>query len=117
MKLTKENREHYHWGDNCRGWHLVKSPSLSIIEELMPPYTSEKRHYHSHAQQFFRVLKGKASFEIENQTIALESGEGILIPPNTKHRIRNSQSENLEFLVISQPTTRGDRHDEPDQGN
>lgn len=109
MKLTKENSEHYSWGDNCSGWHLVKSPELSIIEELMPPNTSEKMHYHSRAQQFFRVLKGKASFEIENESIELESGEGILIPPGTKHRISNEQSEDLEFLVISQPTTRGDR--------
>ncbi len=109
MKLTKENSEHYHWGDNCSGWHLVKSPELSIIEELMPPNTSEKMHYHSQAQQFFRVLKGKACFEIENESIELESGEGILIPPGAKHRISNERSEDLEFLVISQPTTRGDR--------
>jgi hypothetical protein len=32
--------EHYKWGGrqgtDCDGWHLLKTPELSIIEELMP---------------------------------------------------------------------------------
>ncbi|WP_461532665.1 cupin domain-containing protein [Sinomicrobium sp.] len=115
MKRTKENSEHYIWGDNCSGWHLLKSKSLSVIEEMMPPKTQEKKHYHSNAQQFFRILKGKATFEIEDATIEVESGAGIHIPPNVKHRIRNDQTENLEFIVISEPTTRGDRFDQAEE--
>jgi mannose-6-phosphate isomerase-like protein (cupin superfamily) len=112
MKKSKENSEHYKWGDNCSGWHLVKTQSLSVIEELMPPKTQEKRHYHNLSQQFFRILSGKATFEIENEIIEIEKGNGIHIPPKTKHSIRNDQSENLEFIVISEPTTRGDRYDD-----
>ncbi|WP_206170463.1 hypothetical protein [Flagellimonas maritima] len=37
MKKNKDNSEYYVWGRGCSGWHLVKSQSLSIIEELMPP--------------------------------------------------------------------------------
>lgn len=115
MKKSKDNSEHYNWGDGCSGWHLVKSNSLSVIEEMMPPNTQEKKHYHSNAQQFFRILSGKATFEVENDIIELESGNGIHIPPKIKHRIRNDQSENLEFIVISEPTTRGDRIDISDE--
>lgn len=114
MKKTKENSEHYIWGDQCHGWHLVQSESLSIIEEKMPPKTKEKSHYHNHSQQFFRILRGQATFEVAHEEIKLVSGEGIHIPPKTKHRIRNDQSENLEFLVISVPTTRGDRQEVSD---
>ena len=114
MKKSKENSEHYYWGDNCSGWHLVKSQSLSVIEEMMPPYTREKKHYHADSQQFFRILRGKATFEIENEIVEVESGYGMHILPKIKHRIRNDQSVNLEFIVISEPTTRGDRHDEMD---
>ena len=109
MKKSKENSEHYIWGDNCSGWHLVKSQSLSVIEELMPPYTQESKHYLEKSQQFFQILRGTATFEIENDIIEVESGTGVHIPPKTKHRIRNDQLENLEFIVISEPTTRGDR--------
>ena len=35
--------DHYTWGNNCDGWHLVRTPDLSIIEELMLPDTSETR--------------------------------------------------------------------------
>ncbi|WP_252730021.1 cupin domain-containing protein [Zobellia uliginosa] len=113
MKRTKENSEHYTWGDNCSGWHLVKSQKLSIIEELMPPNTQEKKHFHEFSEQFFRILNGTATFEIENEIIKVEKGQGVHIPPGTKHKIRNDQSQNLEFIVISRPTTRGDRYNEP----
>ncbi len=112
MKKSKENSEHYYWGENCSGWHLVKSKSLSVIEEMMPPKTQEKKHYHNNSQQFFRILSGKATFEIENEIIEVKSGDGIHILPKIKHRIRNDQSENLEFIVISEPPTREDRYDE-----
>lgn len=114
MKKSKENSEHYYWGNNCSGWHLVKSETLSVIEELMPPKTQENKHYHNNAQQFFRILKGKATFEIEDEIIEVERGNGIHIPPKVRHQIQNNQSESLEFIVISVPTTRGDRFDELD---
>ena len=109
MKKSKDNSTHYTWGDHCSGWHLVQTDSLSIIEELMPPNTQEQMHYHAHSQQFFRILRGKATFEFEDDLIEVAPGEGIHILPNTKHRIRNDQLEDLAFLVISQPTTRRDR--------
>lgn len=111
MITSKDNSEHYNWGNNCSGWHLVKSKELSIIEELMPPNTKETKHYHKNAEQFFRILKGKAIFELEDKTIEVRAGEGIHILPKVKHRIRNDQSTDLEFIVISQPTTRGDRYE------
>ena len=78
----------------------------------MPPKTQEKKHHPNKSQQFFKILNGKAAFEIENEIIEVESGNGIHVPSKVKHRIRNDQSENLEFIVISEPTTRGDRYDE-----
>lgn len=115
MEKSKVNSEHYKWGDDCSGWHLVKTDSLSVIEELMPPKTKEVTHYHNNSQQFFRILKGKATFQIEKEILEVEAGSGIHIPSKIKHSIRNDQSENLEFIVISEPTTRGDRVDLVDE--
>lgn len=36
----------------------------------------------------------------------------IHILPQKKHRIRNEQTDELEFIVISKPTIRGDRNNE-----
>jgi len=115
LKKSKKNSEHYDWGNNCNGWYLVKSEGLSVIEELMPPQTQDKKHYHNHSQQFFRILNGKAAFEIENKIIEVENGKGIHIPSKVKHRVRNDQSEDLEFIVISESTTLGDKFDVLDE--
>ncbi|NQZ44717.1 MAG: cupin domain-containing protein [Flavobacteriaceae bacterium] len=109
MVRSKEKSNHYSWGKGCSGWIIVENEDLCIIEESMPPNTEEQWHYHEKAQQFFRVLQGTATFELEGQLLFLHPGEGIAIPPNTKHRIKNDQAVPLEFLVISTPPTRGDR--------
>lgn len=54
---------HYPWGENCHGWHLVKTDDLSVIEELVPPGSFEARHYHKQSTQFFYVLSGVARIE------------------------------------------------------
>jgi mannose-6-phosphate isomerase-like protein (cupin superfamily) len=103
------NTEHYTWGDRCDGWHFVKSDHLSVIRETMPPDTKEQRHYHEKAQQFFYILSGTATFEIEGHTYQVEQNKGMLIHPGARHRISNHGVKNLEFLVISQPKSHGDR--------
>ncbi len=109
MKKKRANSEHYIWGDNCHGWHLLKNDRLSIIEESMPPNTSEVKHYHNKAQQFFYILKGNAVFELDNTTVQIGEREGIHIGQQIVHQIRNEGSMDLEFLVISEPTTKADR--------
>ena len=117
MKKTKENSEHYTWGENCNGWHLLKSSKLSIIEELMPAHTAEEKHFHHFSEQYFYITNGVATFEIENETFEVNKGEGMHILPQMVHRISNNQAFDLEFIVVSQPTTRGDRVEVDADGN
>lgn len=109
VKISKKNAEHYLWGDKCDGWHLVKNEEMSVIYERMPSHTSEVRHYHQYACQFFFVLSGTATFELEGERIILQSREGIEVPPCASHQMRNESGEDVEFLVISQPNSKGDR--------
>jgi len=101
--------EHYIWGDNCDGWHLVKDANLSVIEEQMPPGTAEILHYHGHAQQFFFVLSGEAVMDVDGRQVRLTARDGIHVPPGVRHQIRNASKEPVRFLVISQPPSHGDR--------
>ena len=57
--VSKNYAEHYKWGNNCDGWHLLKTGELSIIQEEVPPGESEVKHYHNKSKQFFYVLEGK----------------------------------------------------------
>ncbi len=109
MIVSKQNAEHYKWGEDCDGWHLLKEQALSIIHERMPAGKMERRHYHCVSQQFFFVLSGELTMELEGELYQVCAGEGISVPPQTKHQARNDSLNDTEFLVISEPTTRGDR--------
>ncbi len=107
--IDKQSAAHYLWGDNCDSWVLADTQGLSIKQESMPSNTREQWHFHTNAQQFFYVLKGTATFYLEENKIAITEQKGILIHPKAKHFIANEASEQLDFLVISQPTTNNDR--------
>jgi len=106
---SKANAPHYVWGDACDGWRLADEPDRSIIHERMPPGTQETRHVHERAKQFFFVLKGTVTMEIDGRDVRLAAHEGVSVEPGIPHRIRNGSAAAAEFLVISGPSTRGDR--------
>lgn len=107
--IDKRLALHYHWGDHCDGWHLVKTDSLSVIQECMPPGTEETLHFHTNAQQFFFILQGTATFEKQGEHIEVEERQGFHVRPGEQHRIFNKTDRVLEFIVVSQPMAHGDR--------
>jgi mannose-6-phosphate isomerase-like protein (cupin superfamily) len=109
MKISKHSAEHYRWGDGCDGWHLVKKEDLSVIHECMPPGTEEVRHVHHRARQFFFVLSGKLAVEVDGNVVELLPHEGVEIDQGVPHQVKNVSESDAEFLVISQPSSRGDR--------
>jgi mannose-6-phosphate isomerase-like protein (cupin superfamily) len=111
--ISTKSAEHYKWGGpqrtDCDGWHLVKTPELSIIEELMPPGASEARHSHVRARQFFFVLEGELTLEVEHHDFVLQTGEGLEISPGQRHQAMNRGAKSVRILVTSQPPSHGDR--------
>jgi mannose-6-phosphate isomerase-like protein (cupin superfamily) len=107
--VSVASAEHYVWGEGCDGWHLLKEPQLSVIRERVPVGKGEVLHLHARAQQFFYILSGRACIEIEERTVELDPGQGVHVPAGLKHRFRNAGETPCEFLVISSPTSRGDR--------
>jgi mannose-6-phosphate isomerase-like protein (cupin superfamily) len=107
--ISIKSAEHYKWGADCDGWHLVKTPELSVIEERMPAGASEVRHSHLRARQFFYVLEGELTMEIEHHNFVLRKGEGIEVSPGQQHQAQNRSASPLRILVTSQPPSHGDR--------
>lgn len=107
--VSVNNTEHYTWGGKCHGWHLAKTPGLSVIQESVPFGCSEVRHYHERAEQFFYVLSGTATIEVAEELYQLQSGEGVHVVAGVPHKLSNQQPEDLVFLVVSTPPSHGDR--------
>ena len=77
----------------------------------MPPGAIEVRHWHARARQFFYVLRGTLTLEVEGDTHVLPARSGIELPEGTAHQAINESDGEVEFLVISEPPSHGDRHE------
>jgi mannose-6-phosphate isomerase-like protein (cupin superfamily) len=114
--ISKANAEHFTWREICDGWFLVNRPDrLTVLHERMPPGTREVRHFHRRAFQFFFVLSGVATLEIDGTRHTLHPQEGAEVEPGKMHQMMNLSDQAVEYLVISQPNSREDRVLVPEQ--
>ena len=107
--ITRDDAEHYVWGAGCDGWHLVRATELSVIQEHMPPGTTEVAHRHVRARQFFFVLAGELTLDVEGTCHVLGPHAGRDLEPGVAHQARNDGARGVDFLVVSQPPSHGDR--------
>ena len=109
MLTSMENAEHYVWGEICDGWNLLKRDDMSLIQERVPAGGMEAMHYHEKARQFFYILDGEGMMKFEEREVILRKGQGLEVSPMLKHQFQNRSQADVHFLVISVPSTRGDR--------
>ena len=107
--ISRNNAEHYTWGDSCDGYFLLKRAEVHVIEERMPPGTSEQAHFHERARQSFYVLEGELTMRFDNGDVRVSRGEALEIEPGMVHQARNDSANDARFLVMSVPPSRGDR--------
>ena len=109
LAVDRQRAEHYTWGAECDGWHLVRTARLSLIEERIPPGRGEVAHHHRHAQQFFYVLSGEAAFHLDGHTVRVGARQGVHVPAGVPHRVVSESSGDLWMVVVSEPPSHGDR--------
>jgi mannose-6-phosphate isomerase-like protein (cupin superfamily) len=110
MIKNRKTVEHYKWG-HSDGWRLLDRADLSVIEERMPPGAAEVKHLHRHARQLFYVLQGSIQMEMRGEVLELGAGDAVEVAPGEAHRVRNSSPDDATLIVISAPSTAGDREE------
>ena len=75
----------------------------------MPAGSAEERHFHGKLRQFFYVLVGELTMEVDGRLCSLQARQGLEIAPGQPHQAVNRSSADVRFLVISQPPSHGDR--------
>ena len=108
-RVSTKSAPHYLWGAGCDGWRLLEGNSLSVIEERMPPGAREWWHVHRRSQQFFYVRSGCLVIEHGSHSARLRAGDGLHVPRGVRHQVTNPGPGDALFLVISSPSTMGDR--------
>jgi quercetin dioxygenase-like cupin family protein len=109
--VRRENAEHYVWGAGADGFRRVHRADLSVVEERMPPGARETRHRHARARQCFFVCEGELEIECEGVVHALVRGDSLEVAPGVVHEVRNAARADAWFLVVSAPSSVGDRED------
>ena len=111
--VSRGNAEHYRWGGKdgteSDGWYLVRAEAMHVIEERMPPGAVETRHFHERSRQFFYVVEGEMTMEVEHHLFTVMAGQGIEVAPGQTHQAMNRGAGGLRMVVTSVPPSHGDR--------
>ena len=75
----------------------------SLAEATLPPGAETEEHSHPRTEEIYYLLRGRGLMVLEGEGREVRPGDGILIPPGTRHRIRNIGLEPLVFLCCCAP--------------
>ena len=73
----------------------------SLAEASLSAGVATDRHYHKLSEEFYFLLEGTGTMEINGQTREVTPGDAILIPPGAWHQITATTS--LRFLCCCAP--------------
>ena len=78
--------------------------SQSLAEARVPSGTSTQRHHHRLSEEFYFILEGRGSMEIDGELREIAPGDAILIPAGAWHTI--TALIDLRFLCCCAPPHR-----------
>ena len=73
----------------------------SLAEATVPAGRATERHYHKLSEEFYFILDGAGTVQIDGETRAVGPGDAILIPPGAWHEI--AACETLRFICCCAP--------------
>jgi mannose-6-phosphate isomerase-like protein (cupin superfamily) len=73
----------------------------SLAEATLVPGAATDRHYHKLSEEFYYLLEGEGTMEIDGETREVGPGDAILIPAGAWHRIEARSA--LRFLCACAP--------------
>jgi mannose-6-phosphate isomerase-like protein (cupin superfamily) len=90
MQAPKPFREVRPWGEEL--WVSSDKPSMVKVLELNPGQ-SLSLQYHHNRDEFWHVLSGSGTAEIDGKNVALNVGSEQFVLRGTKHRLETTDSK------------------------
>ncbi|MDH6135579.1 mannose-6-phosphate isomerase-like protein (cupin superfamily) [Kitasatospora sp. MAA4] len=75
------------------GWEAVEWACL-------PPGAVSGEHLHTRTEEVYVLLSGRGEISLDGRTVRVEAGDVVLTGLGTRHGLRNTGPEPLEWLVI-----------------
>jgi mannose-6-phosphate isomerase-like protein (cupin superfamily) len=75
----------------------------SLAEATLPPGAATEAHRHPQSEEIYYILRGAGRITLGAEQQEVGPGDGILIPPGTRHTMRNIGAESLVFLCCCAP--------------
>ena len=73
----------------------------SLAEATVPAGNTTERHHHKLSEEFYFLLEGEGTMEIEGESREVGTGDAILIPAGVWHQI--TATKDLRFLCCCAP--------------
>lgn len=97
--LTKDGSGNRSILDQTNSTEANQSPGGATL----PPGAETEEHCHPRVKELYDVLRGRRLMILEREGRGVGPGDGVLIPPGTRHRIRTLRRQPLVFLCSCFP--------------
>jgi mannose-6-phosphate isomerase-like protein (cupin superfamily) len=77
--------------------------AAAIFHQTVPPMSGPPLHRHSREDEWFNVLDGEITVEIDGERIVLQGGDSFFAPRGTTHTFRNFSDAVAQMLVLVMP--------------
>ncbi|MBP84411.1 MAG: hypothetical protein CMO61_11255 [Verrucomicrobiales bacterium] len=75
----------------------------SLAEAILPPGGATERHWHKTSEEFYFILQGTGTVEIDGSKQEIRVGDAVLIPNGQWHQIIADSHTELRFLCCCAP--------------
>ena len=66
----------------------------------LPVDRSFRTHYHEDMEEIFILVRGIAEMRVGENCVTLEPGDAVIVSPGEVHSMKNSGSQEVEYVVV-----------------
>jgi mannose-6-phosphate isomerase-like protein (cupin superfamily) len=74
--------------------------------------SDSRKHFHAKTTEYYFVVSGRGEMELGDETVSIEAGDMITVPPGVRHTSRPTTDEDLEILIVVRPQSGAETHEE-----
>ncbi len=80
-----------------------KNTGHSLAQIILPSGTGSAKHYHPEFEESYYMLSGSAEIILGEERATLQTGDAVIIPPHSDHKIWNKTDQDVVFIAICVP--------------